>query len=443
MRNVKNLDVCNYLIFKLEVCNLTLYNIVYFIGNIFMAFVIHKYIHIFYSSSKVNNLIEKSAYVIYFIIVTFVHCFIKIPIAVLLVNLILLFFIAMLYDGTLKKALAVSLIIYFSMALIETLFVLLTNNLMPNLVTPLKYQSEFGIIIVRIICYSFVRFLNGFKNVQSDIPLPKSYWLSLFIILFGTILMLYPLFMSYNISRLWAIIGSSCALIINVMTFYLYDKISDLMQEKLNRCSQQEQNRFYENQVEIMVDALEKIKMMRHDLKNKLSPIYNLAKASNNNELTSQISSLMEFYPSNKIYAHSGNIAVDSILNYKLYEAHKQNIEVSTEIFIPKDLSLPSFDIAAILGNLLDNAKEAAIKTNNAWIECKIRFDRGRLFIEIANSYNGNLCKQKEKFLSIKTNKENHGYGIKSIQNTLKRYNGEIEFWNDESKFTAKVMIYV
>ena len=420
-----------------------LYNIVYFIGNIFMAFVIHKYIHIFYSSSKVNNLIEKSAYVIYFIIVTFVHCFIKIPIAVLLVNLILLFFIAMLYDGTLKKALAVSLIIYFSMALIETLFVLLTNNLMPNLVTPLKYQSEFGIIIVRIICYSFVRFLSGFKNIRNNNSLPLAYWLSLFIIPSGTILMLYPLFMSYNTSRLWAIIGLTCALIINIMTFYLYDKISDLMQKNLNIYAQQEQNRFYENQVEIMVDALEKIKMIRHDLKNKLSPIYNLAKASNNNELMSQISSLMELYPNNKNYVDSGNIAVDSILNYKLYEAHKQNIEVSTEIFIPKDLSLPNFDIAAILGNLLDNAKEAAIKTNNAWIECKIRFDRGRLFIEITNSYNGKLCKQKEEFLSIKTDKENHGYGIKSIENTIKRYNGEIEFWNNENKFTAKIMLYV
>ena len=307
----------------------------------------------------------------------------------------------------------------------------------------LKYQSEFGIVIMRIICYAFVRFLSGFKNIRNHTSLPLAYWLSLFVIPSGTILMLYPLFMSYNISRLWAIIGLTCALIINVMTFYLYDKISELMQEKLDRCVQQDQNHFYENQVEIMVDALEKIKMIRHDLKNKLSPIYDLAKTSNNNELISQISSLMEFYPSNKIYAQSGNIAVDSILNYKLYEANKQNIQVSTEIFIPKDLSLPSFDIAAILGNLLDNAKEAAIKTNNAWIECKIRFDRGRLFIEITNSYNGKLCKQKEKFLSIKSNKENHGYGIKSIENTLKRYNGEIEFWNDDNKFTAKVMLYV
>lgn len=408
-----------------------------------MAFVIHKYMNIFYSSSKVNNLIEKSAYIIYFISVTIVHCFIKIPIAVLIVNLILLFFIAMLYDGTLKKALAVSLIIYFSMALVETLFVLLTSHLMPNLITPLRYQSEFGIVIIRIICYAFVRFLNGFKNIRSHTSLPLAYWLSLFVIPIGTILMLYPLFMSYNISRLWAIIGLTCALIINIMTFYLYDKISDLMREKLNRYVQQEQNRFYENQVEIMVDALEKIKMIRHDLKNKLSPIYDLAKTSNNNELIGQISSLMEFYPINKIYAQSGNIAVDSILNYKLYEANKQNIEVSTEIFIPKDLSLPSFDIAAILGNLLDNAKEAAIKTNNAWIECKIRFDRGRLFIEISNSYNGKLCKQKEEFLSIKTDRENHGYGIKSIENTIKRYDGEIEFWNDNKKFTAKVMLYV
>ena len=255
--------------------------------------------------------------------------------------------------------------------------------------------------------------------------------------------MLYPLFMSYNTSRLWAIIGLTCALIINIMTFYLYDKISDLMQEKINRCVEQEQNRFYESQVEIMIDALEKIKMIRHDLKNKLSPIYDLAKEGNNDEIINQISSLMEFYPSNKIYAQSGNIAVDSILNYKLYEAHKQNIKVSTEIFIPKDLSLPSFDIAAILGNLLDNAKEAAIKTNNAWIECKIRFDRGRLFIEISNSYNGKLCKQKEEFLSIKTDRENHGYGIKSIENTIKQYNGEIQFWNDDNKFTAKVMLYV
>ncbi|MEG2773799.1 MAG: hypothetical protein RR906_00145 [Acetivibrio sp.] len=36
------------------------YDVIYILGNLFMAYVIYKFMHIFYSVSKVAPLIEKS-----------------------------------------------------------------------------------------------------------------------------------------------------------------------------------------------------------------------------------------------------------------------------------------------------------------------------------------------------------------------------------------------
>ena len=408
-----------------------------------MAFVIFKYMHIFYSDCRIHPILEKCAYLLYYIIVTVIHCTTKIPFVVLLTNLIVLFLLTQLYIGSIKKAIFAVLTIYFSLTCIETLFVLLTTYGIPQPLSPVHYESEFGMAMIAMICYAFVRLIRGFKNVRCNIPLPKVYWLSLFIIPCATICMLYPLFIISSISYFLVLIALISAFAVNLFTFYLYDKISALMQEQMRQRLEQEQHRFYENQVEIMVDALEKIKQIRHDLKNKLSPLLDLAQTGNIEALTKQIVSLMELCPNTQKYVQSGNLAIDSILNYKLHEAQQQNIAVTTKICIPKDLPLPTFDIAIILGNLLDNAKEATQNIKHGWIDCYLKYDKGRLLIEISNSYDGKLEKQGEKFLSRKANKENHGYGLKSITSTLQKYDGELQIWYDATRFVAKVLLYV
>ena len=182
---------------------------------------------------------------------------------------------------------------------------------------------------------------------------------------------------------------------------------------------------------------------MRHDLKNKLSPLYGLAQAGQSEELLKQLLELTSFYGVNQEYVNSGNNTIDSIINFKLNSSKNLNISVSTDILIPENLSLPTFDVAVILGNLLDNAIEAVANIDDRWIDIKLRYTKGRLIIEINNSYNGKLKKVGSNFVSCKSDKENHGFGLKSIQAALKNYDGAMQISHDSKKFTVKALLYL
>lgn len=62
--------------------------------------------------------------------------------------------------------------------------------------------------------------------------------------------------------------------------------------------------------------------------------------------------------------------------------------------------------------------------------------------IKIENSYNGVLIKENHRFLTTKERKENHGIGLKSVSNTLEKYNGVMDISNEDF-FCVNVIMYI
>ena len=63
-------------------------------------------------------------------------------------------------------------------------------------------------------------------------------------------------------------------------------------------------------------------------------------------------------------------------------------------------MSFKGADICLILGNLLENAVEAAEKVReNKYIKIKMKYDKSNLLIFLINSYQGQLIKMKDKSL--------------------------------------------
>ena len=99
--------------------------------------------------------------------------------------------------------------------------------------------------------------------------------------------------------------------------------------------------------------------------------------------------------------------------------------------------------MGVILGNLLDNAIEAASKVNgDKKINVVIYYEKNNLYININNTYNGEIIFDGNKYKTTNENKIDHGIGLSSIENALKKYDGEIEISYTESLFTVKVLMY-
>lgn len=159
-----------------------------------------------------------------------------------------------------------------------------------------------------------------------------------------------------------------------------------------------------------------------HDTKNHLATI----KALNHDpEIDMYISKMLDRLNEYGSVCHSGNHILDVIVDRYAAECALSNI-------------------VTILNNLFDNAVEAAKKSDNGYVSIVTNYRNNFSIIVITNS-----CSTQPEFNSsgeLKTTKENpklHGFGIKSVKNALKKYDGDLslEYERESGEFIATVML--
>ena len=96
-----------------------------------------------------------------------------------------------------------------------------------------------------------------------------------------------------------------------------------------------------------------------------------------------------------------------------------------------------------ILGNLLDNAIEAAQNSKEKYLGIDIRTKRGLLFITIENSYDGSIQLHKNEIVTSRKNKESHGIGLKNVKMIVEEQGGEMQVIWVNNRFVVKVMLYL
>ena len=221
--------------------------------------------------------------------------------------------------------------------------------------------------------------------------------------------------------------------------FYANEKL--LSQQKYSQIEQQfiiqgqQYHHIYEN--------IENSQRIRHDLRHHMVTLEGFL---NNNEIKKSkeyISKFIQCSNGSMLIKISENPTIDLIVGYYKELAKEQNINFEVRIDIPKDISLQDIDISVLLGNLLENAIEAAgnAQLENRYINLNIIHLNKMLVITVDNGYQTNLKKVGNRFLSTK---ESHrGLGISSIEHIAKKYNGSTEFYYDGKEFHASVMLKV
>ena len=106
-------------------------------------------------------------------------------------------------------------------------------------------------------------------------------------------------------------------------------------------------------------------------------------------------------------------------------------------------IPLKNTDIVIVMGNLLDNAIEAAKKCEEGkkYINITIKNINQFFILKIKNSCVKKAVVKNERFISDKLQKQKHGLGIESVKHIITSYNGEMSFLCDEEIFEVKIII--
>ena len=281
--------------------------------------------------------------------------------------------------------------------------------------------------------------------------LPVRYSFMLVLIPIGSIYIMNNIFMlGYKLHSNRANIQSAVTAVIllgvNVLVFYIYIKLADDLQlRRMTSVYEQQLDLCERHQQERELSIL-RLRDMRHNMKNNLVSILAYAENGDNEKIIRFVNEIMEEGGiKTSTVTNSGNIVIDSLIGYWYVEAKKVGIDFSVNLNIPMEMPFRGADICLILGNLLENAVEAAQKAEGKkYIRLHMKYDKNNLLLFVENNYKGVLIKTKDKRLkSTKTDAENHGVGLSSVYRIAAKYHGVVTIDDDvANRFLIRVVLY-
>lgn len=422
----------------------SLYSLTYLLSEALGSFAVCKFLKSFFNTSNVKKIVEVIACIGYYILNVIIYMAFNIPAINFVANIIAFFLITCIYSSSIRKKVLVTLASYVLLVCIEMAVVTLTGYIDFPIAERNDYNSVFGIVVLNVLKYAISFAVSGFKNIKMGNKLPNAYWISLFVIPVSSLFMLAITFQSDGLAAYQIVISITAVLIINFTVFFLFDSLAKLYQEKQAKDFIEQQNRYYENQLQIINASLEASSILRHDMKNHLHTIFTDINTGNISEAKKHISDIVDVYSARTEIIHTGYSAIDSIVNFKLQSAKQNGVKVNANSSIPPNLNFSSFDSTVIFGNLLDNALQAvSLVDKNAFIVLTMHYSKGMLIIKVSNPFINEVKIVDGKIISSKSDKENHGYGLKSVKEVVEKYNGTIEIKTDSNIFTITAVLYV
>ena len=229
---------------------------------------------------------------------------------------------------------------------------------------------------------------------------------------------------------------------IELVAFHLYYVISRIYDEKtklnIMRLKQERENYV----MEIAHSEIEKLKELRHDMKNHLTFMSYLVKEGRTDELKEYLEQYSsELYDALQ-FSLCGNYTIDYILDLEIRRANACGVKIDYKAIVPPQLPFDDKDLCGILTNILDNAIEAASKMDDKTIELKIEWKNEVCLISCSNATDrfpeGTISSH---IPTTKSNREVHGYGMKIICAIVKKYNGAVKITVNDGRFRLSLYL--
>ena len=404
------------------------------IVGIFHTALLKKVLDTFLSAGDKSSLIWKIVFVGYYLLTTAAYSVFHVSFFYEMCNLAGIIGVTYFYRGAWEKKIWISLV-FFCMDTGSGAAVFFAGSEM------IRMQQSAVPSLLLLICVVFVCHIPDPKESREKaLDKKQMFLLSAIPILCVAVFrgMMYG-----SIDRLTAVFVCAVVLALNLCVFYLYHILLKNYVQLREQDIYKQQTIAYQNQFEIMKESQSRIRALRHDMKNHVLALEGLAKGSKSEKLIEYLDAMQEFMQTPSEHIYTGNEALDSLMNFKLQRAKEELKKVETDIVLPEKMNLHSFDFNVIVGNLLDNAIEASVQTDERLLKFSIRMENGILFLYMVNSCRGipdGVCEIRrlsEKSLA------GHGIGLTNVRRIVEKYHGDMEMHCKDNYMETEIMLYM
>lgn len=345
-------------------------------------------------------------------------------------------------------------VIFFSWALligtIETLVmnvICLVFGITANECLGIPAYLVLGIIVSKSLGLA-VGYALYMKSKLKNIEIDRTYWI-LFLFLFTSAIVTTFLILgmlselnstNYNIMAMVSCIGLYAS---TFLALYLYA-----------RSQQQNQIIRYQEQAEQQMQAQLKhmdeiilrqneLRAFRHDINNQLTALSGYLDAGDLAGSRQYLAGISDHFKSASLAINTGNNALDAILSAKRALAENHGIRFTSKLRVQENLPIAPEDLCIIFGNALDNAIEACDRLPadaERAISLHLLQDAHTLTCIVTNTA---PSRRSASFVTSKTDKAQHGFGLNNIREALDKYGVTPEITWEDGRFTLAFVFFI
>ena len=231
-------------------------------------------------------------------------------------------------------------------------------------------------------------------------------------------------------------------IIVDVMIYVLFINLTNasisLLKEQMKAAS-------YEHRVsdvQAMKELSHQTAKINHDIKNKFVNIRVMIETGQIEEAKRYLDETLKISLSTKNIIVTENMMIDAVLNHHLDVCEKKNINSKVQVDCAIEVHMET-DVAVMLANLLDNAVEAAERTDEKEIEILIKRKSDYYCVLVKNSFDGILKRKNGKLFTIKDDERYHGYGLINVKDIVDKYDGIYQYDVEEREFCTKIILNI
>lgn len=184
-----------------------------------------------------------------------------------------------------------------------------------------------------------------------------------------------------------------------------------------------------------MSDLREEIRILRHDYKYHLNTIHKLLLSDNAQDAEQYLADIGERFVVNTLYNFCENPVLNALLSGYAERCEAQAIRFRAQLAFPEHVSVPNYDMSVILGNLLENALSACIRSaEKREINLVVNTHGEHLTILVRNTFDPTLTHDELT---------GSGLGLRSIGAVAQRYSGTLMTDIEDGAFLAYVLLHV
>ena len=235
-----------------------------------------------------------------------------------------------------------------------------------------------------------------------------------------------------------------CALALLITVYVLfYDIVTGVTErEKMEKRSQLLEMQMH--QFREMQEYMRQTAQLRHDFRHSVNLLSTLAENGDLDSIRTHLSEYGQRLAESVPVQYCSNAALNALFGYYREMADSAKIKTDWRIELPEPLTVSELDMAALFGNIMENAISACstLPEGERYFHLTAEIRHGNsLYIVSTNSFDGKVRKGKDGYCSTKHS--GRGMGLISIAAAAEKYGGSAQIRNSNNEFFVDVVMKI